>query len=198
MIPTSLDVFNWRTHRRKLWQYYSRFDEYLCCAGWEKIQRICIGHKKFTDMIPSLIKPKAEGRILVTFLAQLFLTNRFMTSFFDVFLTRVAASATSKQKYSFTDNFMFWLTGIDTSTFSNVFAHIGLTYIINGEISPFISLYSQNIPQTCYLVALAPICEELRNASKNFFAFKGAPYMVNLISTDNFSNNSRLNDLLAK
>ena len=63
-------------------------------------------------------------------------------------------------------------------------------------------MYWQNIPQTCYLVTLAPICEEMRNASKNFFAFKGAPYMVNLISTENFLNNkalhTRLNDLLAK
>ena len=60
------------------------------------------------------------------------------------------------------------------------------------------SLYWQNIPQTCYLVTLATICEEMRNASKNFLAFKGAPYMVDLISTGNFLNNSRPNDLLAK
>ena len=61
-----------------------------------------------------------------------------------------------------------------------------------------ISLCWQNISQTCYLVTLASVCEEMRNAVKNFFAFKGAPFIVNLISTENFLNNSRLNDLLAK
>ena len=45
------------------------------------------------------------------------------------------------------------------------------------------ALYWKNFPQTCYLVTLGTICEEMRNASKNFFALKGAPYMVNLIAT---------------
>ena len=47
-------------------------------------------------------------------------------------------------------------------------------------------------------MTLATICEEMRNASKNFFASKGAPYMVKVISIENFSNNSSPNDLLAK
>ena len=47
-VPTCLEVFNLRTYRRKLWQNYSRFDEYFFSAGWEKIPRICIGHKKST------------------------------------------------------------------------------------------------------------------------------------------------------
>ena len=53
-------------------------------------------------------------------------------------------------------------------------------------------------PLNLLLVNFGTICEEMRNASKNFFAFKGAPYMVNLISIENFLNNSRFNDLLAK
>ena len=40
------------------------------------------------------------------------------------------------------------------------------------------ALYWQNLPKTRYLVNLRTIWEAMGNASKNFFALEGAPYMV--------------------
>ena len=45
-----------------------------------------------------------------------------------------------------------------------------------------IALYWQNLPKTCYLVNLRTIREAMGNASKIFYALKGAPYMVYLYS----------------
>ena len=41
-----------------------------------------------------------------------------------------------------------------------------------------LALYWQNLPKTRYLVNLRTIWEAMGNASKNFFALEGAPYMV--------------------
>ena len=42
------------------------------------------------------------------------------------------------------------------------------------------ALYWQNLPKTYYFVNLSTIWEAKQNASKNFFALKGVPYIVYL------------------